>query len=75
MTWKVLFNKVKGEFSTKPLLLPTWHITTRFTLGGGPDTNQFLYDQTKAYEQYHIKQAKFCLNKRLNNHLHGTSAL
>ena len=75
MIWKALFHKVKGEFSTKPLLLPTWHITTRFTLGGGRDTNQFLHHQTKAYEQYHIKQAKFCLKKRLNNHLHGTSAL
>ena len=75
MTWKVLFHKVKGEFSTKPLLLLAWHITTRFTLGGGPDTNQFLYHQTKAYEQYHEKQAKYCLSKRLNNHSRGVSAL
>ena len=71
---KVLFDKVKGKFSTKPLLLLARNITTRFTLGGGPDTKQFLHHQTKAYEQYHEKQAKYCLRKRSNNHHRGTSA-
>ena len=32
----------------------------------------FFYYQTKAFEQYHVKQTKFRLSKRSNNHPHGT---
>ena len=35
--------------------------------------NNFLYHQIKAFEQYHLKQTKFHLSKRLNYHPHGTS--
>ena len=68
--WK-FFPQSKREFSTKPLLLPAWHVNARFPLGSGPGTNTFLYHQTKAYEQYHVKQIKIRLSKWLNNHPHG----
>ena len=70
MTLKV-FPQSKREFSTKPLLLPAWDITARFPPGRGPGTNNFLYHQTKAYEQYHMKQIKIRLSKWLSNHSHG----
>ena len=72
MTLKVIFHKVKGNILKRfysfqhDILLPVF-----FTVVVLINKN-FLCYQTKAFEQYHVKQTKFRLGKRLNNHPHGS---
>ena len=75
MTLKAIFHKLNGNF------LKTFYSSQHDTLvlaflsGVLLIKNNFLYHQTKSFQQYHVKQTKFRLIKRLNSYPHGTSAL
>ena len=72
---KVIFHKVKGNVlksfycSQHDILLLVSLLVVVLI------NNNFLYHQTKAFGQCHVKQTNFHQSKRLNNHPHGTSAL
>ena len=75
MTLKVIFHKAKGNvlksfYSSQHDILLLVFLSVVVLM-----KNNFLYYQTKTLEQYHVKQTKFRLRKRLNNHPHGTYAL
>ena len=62
MTLKFIFHKVKGNFLK--IFYSSQHdiLLLNFLWALVLIKNNFLYHQTKAFEQYHVKQTKFCLN-------------
>ena len=72
MALKVIFHKVKGNilksfYSSQHNVLLLVFLSAVVLI-----KKNFLYYQAKAFEQYHVKQTKFRLSKRLTNHPHGT---
>ena len=71
MTLKVIFYKVKGSI-LKSFYSSQHDILLLVFLSAVVSINKnFLYYLTKAFQQHHLKQTKFRLSKRLNNHPHG----
>ena len=62
MTLKVIFHKVKRNFLKNFYSSQNGILLLVFLWALVLIKNNFLYHQTKAFEQYHVKQTKFCLN-------------
>ena len=72
MTLKFIFDIVKGNilksfYSSQHDILLIVFLSAVVLI-----KKNVLYFQTKAFEQYHVKQTKLRLSKQLHNHPHGT---